>query len=546
MRRREKLGETPVLLLGAAVALSAFLLLRLDSQLTFIADDWELLVVRQGWSPDVFLQPFNENIVVGPALVFKLLQSVFGIGSALPFYVVSIALFLTSAVLLWPYLRVRVGDWLALIAACSVLFLGAAFEDLLWAFQIGYFGSVAAGLGMLLAFDREDERGDAVACGLLVASLAFSSLGLVFVAGAVVDVAMGRRPRGHRLYIVMLPLLLFAIWWAGWGREAEGHLSGENLTSLPGWVFDSAAAGIVSLLGLATDDGTAPDQPHLIWGQILVPVVAAAVGLRVYRDRGLARGLAVALVLALGFWVLAGLNRSPERFPTSSRYQFPSAVFLLLVGAEALRGLRLPRAVAPVAAAVVLAASIGGISLMDKEHEARWEPAADSIRSSLAAVDIAGGAADPAFPVSIPPSIEFSTGTYLEATAEHGSPAFDEDELAARPEPERAAADLTLAQATGLALVPSPPGEPVGCKEATASEAGGTGLSFPPGLYSIANTGTTSFEVMLGRFSEGNSVNLGPLEPEVETSLSIPEDAAERPWRLGLVGSGSARVCGIA
>ena len=33
--------------------------------------------------------------------------------------------------------------------------------------------------------------------------------------------------------------------------------------------------------------------------------------------------------------ILAGLNRSDERFPTSSRYQYPSALFLLLVLAAA-------------------------------------------------------------------------------------------------------------------------------------------------------------------------------------------------------------------
>jgi hypothetical protein len=538
-------NRAPALGLAAAVALSAFLLLRLDSQLTFIADDWELLVVREGWGPGVFLEPFNENIVVGPAVVFKLLLAVFGMDSALPFYLVSISLFLVSAVLLWLYARARVGDWLALVAAASVLFLGAAFEDLLWAFQIGYFGSMAAGLGTLLAFDREDERWDALACGLLVVSLAFSSLGLVFVAAAIVDVLMGRRPRGRRLYIVMLPMLLFAIWWAGWGHDAESHLSGENLTDVFGWVFDAAAAGIVSLLGLATDDGTSPDQPHLIWGQILVPIVALAVGLRVYRDRGLSKGLAVALVLALAFWILAGLNRSPERFPTSSRYQFPSAVFLLLVGAEALRGIRLPKLVPAVAAAVVLAASISGISLMEAEHEERWEPAANSIRSSLAAINLAGGGADPAFPVSIPPSIVFSTGTYLDATAEHGSPAFDEAELAARPEPERAAADLTMAQAMGLALLPPPEGERVQCRTVPPSSAGEPGQTLPPGDYEIANTGSAPWEAMLGRFADGYSVGLGSVDAGVTTSLSLPDDAAERPWRLGLVGTGSARLCVI-
>jgi hypothetical protein len=545
MPRGIREGRAALLALAVAVLVSMAWLLHLDSQLSFIADDWELLVVREGWSPSVFLEPFNENIVAGPAVVFKVLLGVFGMGSAMPFYVVSISFFLTSAVLLWLYLRVRVGDWLALVGTCSILFLGAAFEDFLWSFQMGYFGAMAAGLGALVALDREDKRWDAVACGLLVVSVAFSSLGLVFVAGVVVDVLMGRRPRAHRLYIVMWPLLLLAIWWVGWGHEAESHLSGDNLLGLVGWVYDSAAAGIVSLLGLATDDGTSPDQSHLIWGQLLVPIVAGGVGLRIFRDRGLAKGLAVALALALAFWILAGLNRTPERFPTSSRYQFPSAVFLLLIGAEALRGIRLPKLVVPVAAAIVLAASISGISLMEREQTERWEPAADSIRSSLVAVELAADAADPSFQISIPPNTTFSAGTYLDAAAEHGSPAFEEAELAARPEPERAGADLTMAQALGLSLT-SPRGDALRCQELEATSDGATGLTLFPGAYSFENLGAGSAELLLSRFSSELSVSMGTLEPGVLSALAIPEDRSERPWVLGLKGDGPVELCVVA
>lgn len=192
--------------LSVAVLVAAILILSLDSQLTFIADDWELLVARDGLSIATVFEPFHENIVVGPAVVYKLLQGIFGMSSAMPFYVVSISLFLASAVLLFAYLRSRVGDWPALLAAVLVLFLGAAFEDLLWAFQLGYFASASAGLGMLLALDREDERGDGVACGLLVVSVAFSSLGLVFLVGAIADLILGRQPRLQRLFVVLLPI----------------------------------------------------------------------------------------------------------------------------------------------------------------------------------------------------------------------------------------------------------------------------------------------------------------------------------------------------
>lgn len=532
-----------VLALAVAASASAGLLLYLDSQLTFIADDWELLVARDGLSAATVFEPFHENIVAGPAVVYKLLLAVFGMSSALPFYVVSISLFLASAVLLFAYLRPRVGDWLAFLAAFLILFLGAAFEDLLWAFQIGYFACAAAGLGMLVALDREDERGDWVACGLLVVSIFFSSLGLVFLLAAVADLILGRRPRLRRLSVVLLPATLFGLWWLIWGHEAESHLSGENVAGLLAYVYEAAAAGVTSILGLATDDGTSPDQAHLIWGKIVVPFLAGLVGLRIWRDRGVSRGLAVALVLAFGFWVLAGLNQSDERFPTSSRYQYPSALFLLLVLAEVLRGVRVPRPALALATVAAVAAAIGGVSLILREHDERWQPAADAIRSSLAAVELGQPSVDPGFPVVFAPNPTVPAARYLTAASDHGSPAYSESQLLGRSEPERAAADLTLAQALGLSLAP-PQGRDLKCQTLAASASGETGLTLLRGGFTIANQGDAPVEVMLKRFAQSEfSVSLGPVQAGTETGLEIPPDRARQPWQLGIRGQGPIRLC---
>lgn len=529
--------------LCVAVAVAAILILSLDSRLTFIADDWELLVARDGLSVATVFEPFHENIVVGPALVYKLLLGTFGMSSAMPFYVVSISLFLASAVLLFAYLRSRIGEWLAFLAAFSILFLGAAFEDLLWAFQLGYFAAAAAGLGVLLALDREDERGDWIACGLLVVSIAFSSLGLIFLIGAVVDLILGRQPRLRRLSVILLPAALFAFWWLVWGQEAESHLTGENVTGLLGYVYDAAAAGVTSLLGLATDDGTSPDQRHLIWGKVVVPLLVALVAFRIWRDKGISRGLAIVLVMALAFWILAGLNRSDERFPTSSRYQYPSALFLLLVVGESLRGLRIPRAALVLATAGVAAAAVAGVSLMEREHDERWRPAADAIRSSLAAVELAGPSADPAFPVTFAPNPTVPAARYLAAVRDYGSPAYSEAELAKRPESEKAGADLTMAQALGLALT-RPRSADVRCQPLTAAESGDTGITLRRGGFTIANQGSAPVEVMLKRFAEGGfSVSLGRLRASGKAALVIPPDAARRPWQLGLRGKGPVRLC---
>lgn len=523
-----------------AGVVSGSLILSLDSQLTFIADDWELLVAREGLSAATIFEPFNENIVAGPAVVYKVLQGTVGMESSFPFYVVSVSLFLASVVLLFVYLRRRLGDWLALIAAILVFFLGAAFEDLLWAFQIGYFASAAAGLAMLLALDREDERGDGLACGLLTLSLVFSSLGLVFLIGFAADVCFGRRQRARRLPFVLLPTSLFFCWWVVWGHQAESHLSGENVTGLISYVFESAAAGITSLLGLAENDGSSPDQSRQIWGKLVLPFVVVAAGFRIWRDKGLSRGMAVALSLALGFWVLAGLNRSDERFPTSSRYQYPSALFLLLVIGESLRGVRLPRPILGFTAIVAVVAAFGGVSLLEREHEERWLPVAERLRVTLAAVELGEPSTDPDFPVTFPPNPTVQAGRYLASARAYGSPSLGEAALILRPESDRASADLTMAQALGLRLL-APEAPSRRCREVGTSS---SAEALPSqGRLVVENLTSSSAEVMLKRFADEFSVSLGPLGPGDKAGLIIPADSAKRAWQLGVRASGPVRLC---
>lgn len=535
-----------MLVLLAGVVAAGVLLLVYVTQLTFVADDWALLVVRDGWGASYFLDPYNEHILIGPAVVFKVLLEIFGMDSATPFFVAAIATFLASAVLLFVYLRRRIDDWLAVVLTMLVLFLGAAFEDLFFAFQVGYFVSILAGLGVLLMLDREDERGDWIACVLLVVSVAFSSIGLVFVIGALVDVVLGRRPRARRAYMVAWPVLLFAMWWVGWGHDAESKLSFDNLVAAPWFVFESAAAGITSLLGLASGDGSEPDQPHLIWGKLVLILGAALLAVRC-RRAGMSRGLAVVLAIGLSFWFLAAINKDEARFPTSSRYQYPSAIFLLLILGEALKGLAIPRR-AVVATAVVGALAVwGGISLMDREFSERWRPVSDSTRSSLAAVDLAAPNIDPEFPVSFPPLFTVPAERYLTLARSYGSPGFDEAELAARPEAERAAADLIMAQALDLRLVaPEEVAGRLSCRRLEAGAGGELDAAFGAGTQIVENVGPSRVDILLSRFAEEPSVSLGGLEPGGTSMLRIPEDGARAAWNLDLQGTGSLRLCTAA
>lgn len=178
-----------LVLLGLALVASAVLLLSLSSGLTFFLDTWDFLMNRRGFTATAYFEPHNEHIVVIPVAIEQLLLRLFGMTSARPEYVVLTALLLVTAVLVFVYVRRRAGPWPALMAAVLLLFLGPAWQVLLWPSSLVFVGSMLFGVAMLLALDRGDRRSDIAACGFLALSIAFFSLGLAFAVGAAVDVS---------------------------------------------------------------------------------------------------------------------------------------------------------------------------------------------------------------------------------------------------------------------------------------------------------------------------------------------------------------------
>jgi hypothetical protein len=533
--------RAPTALLVVALVASAALLFSYVSDLIFIGDSWEFLAGRPDWSASTFLEPFNEHAVLITAFIFKLLLALFGMDSALPFYAVSIALFLLCAVLMFVYMRRRVGDWLALCGAVLLLFMGAAFEDLLWEFQMCFFGSIAAGLGAFLALDREDRAGDRLACLLLLVSTAFSSLGVPFVVATMARVWLDPSQRRKRAYVPLLPLALYLAWWVGSGHSAGSEVGPGDIPDLPGYVFEAGAAGIAALLGQQPVDGDG--KPPLL-AQVLVVVLGSSLIYWLGRRRQLPPGLIVALVLTFSFWGLLALDRGPQRF--SSRFQYPSGVFLLIIVAEALRGVRLPRGATLAVAVITAAAVVGGVSLLEQGYRVRWQVASANIRATLAAIELAGPSAQPSYEIHFPPSIDLPVRTYREARQKHGTPAFSEAELISAKETDRRLADRTLVGALGLGLLaPADASEPVRCRQITPPPDAQSEASLPSaGGFEVTNLTNETVTVRVGRFSDEAPARVGELGARARASLHLPADRSERAWRLGIKG-GPVRLCAV-
>jgi hypothetical protein len=552
-----------VAVLGVLMLIQAVNLYRKGLGLTFNYDEWNWVMNRRGWSAATLLDPHNEHLSLIPVLIFKLLFVTVGIDAYWPYRVAVILVHLLIVVLVFVLARRRLGDLFALALASLILFLGSAWQDLLWPFQIGYLGSVAAGLGMLLALERRDTTGRVLACVLLAVAIASSSVGIPFAGVALVEVLLrgsgswSSSSRWRHVWVVAIPVALYAIWFAIYGNpnatpgKAHGFgLVRQNGPVIPSYAADMAANAFAGLAGLAVD-----------WGRPLA-VAALVVGIWWSARRRLSvRTLSLIAGLAL-FCGLTALLRAQLNGATDSRYIYPGAVLLVLLAAELFRGARAtPRAMA-VAAVVVVFAAVANYGPL-KAGSVQFQDWSSYVRAELGALEVAGPSAPPTLapdPVRAP---DITADRYFAAVRQLGSPADTPTEVRARPEPQREAADGVLVASLQLGLRPTraigstsgapPPLEAStgvattrssGCDAVRATAPGASaGVVVPSRGVVIANSGPGNVDVRVRSFGDNFLANpVGSVSPGQAAVLAIPP----RPgivWDAQLTVPGRVRVC---
>jgi hypothetical protein len=529
------------LLAGAAIVTSGVLLLHWLGRLTFWRDEWDFLLHRRSWSVGTFLDPFVEHLLAASILIYKVGVSAFGMDSGRPFQLVAVALFLLSVGLLFVYVARRVGEWLALAAILPILFLGPSWDDLLFPFQMALFGSVACGIGALIAIERRDRTWDLVAMGLLILSLLFSDLGIPFVAGVTVQLAFDR-DRWRRAFVVVVPTALWLLWYAGWGHNAETFISVSNFARSPSYIFSGLGTSLAVWLGLSS---TPNNTSALDWGRPLLILLLGLAAWRLYVLRRPSPRVLGTAVILLGFWSLTALNTNPFAPATAGRYQYIGIVLLALLAAELAAGLRVRR-YATVALVLVAAAAamVNFVRLQDAAHGLAG--IAEKERGGLAALELTRGRVDPKFMLTRDNSdVDYlavlDAGSYFSAVDAYGSPAYTPAELASASEGARVAADKVFASALGVGLRPGPEGRRGTCVDLRPGPQPAVVQLPPEGI--VLRGGTSGSHVSLRRYASSFPVSLGTLPPGQSELLSIPPDRSPRPWILRLDGGGPVLAC---
>ena len=371
----------------ASLAAGGAFLLKLDHWTWFWFDDWDFVSDRGLVHSRLGLwAPHNDHWSTLPILAYRALLTTFGMGSYLPFLILLTVLHLALAHVLWRMsLRVGASPLVATALVTVFAFFGAGAQNMVWAFQIGFVGSVLFGWLWLWVTDHDGGFGrrDVAGWALGLASLMCSGIGVPMLMTVAVAVALRRGLRAAAL-AVSAPVAAFAIWYVLYGRLAERAAPIDKSTVL--------AVGSYTLAGIEN----AFSSTVGFAGAGAVLAVALVYGL-LRRDRSpgagpsdaVARAGAVGVVLTYAF---IGIGRSGLGTGEADRTRYVYIAIALVLPAAALlltgvfRPGRGPLLVFGLIIAVVFAVNVNDLVLAARSGIARTLPAKQQI---LAAYDLA-------------------------------------------------------------------------------------------------------------------------------------------------------------
>ena len=288
----------------------------------FFGDEWDFILNRGLHHPMWgLLYPHNEHWSTLPILWWRATYSVFALRTYWPYL---FGLFATHLIVVhcsWR-LMLRAGVNVALATAFAVVFglYGAGSENLQWAFQVGFVGSLAAGmLLLLLVDDRGETRRVALVAVGAIAALMLSGIS-VFMVFAVGLAALARWGWRKALAATAPAGVVYLVWLK---FQGDVGLQGANKQyhggpdDIPRYVW----GGISSAFG-------APFKSHRV-GEAFLVVFLVVVALRArdwWRRAPVVCALAVASPV---MFAVISQGRGAIQSPAAGRYLYLCAGMLI-------------------------------------------------------------------------------------------------------------------------------------------------------------------------------------------------------------------------
>jgi hypothetical protein len=439
----------------------------------------------------------------------------------LPYQLAVTALHIATGVFVYLYARPRVGAWLALVPAALMLSLGAAWEDVMWAFQVTFIGSVAFGMAALVALDARRYK---LACLALVLSLTSSGLGLAFLITVAVELTLDPRQRRRAMWVVGIPFLVAAGITVGYHGTATTQSS--SLSHTIRFALEMGTAGFGAFGGIGGGFG----HPLAVLAVIGVVVVAR-------RDGGLAPRVIGLLCGAVAFWLITGLSRADLGLaPSTSRYLYVSCALLLALAVSLPRRPVVGQWGGAVLAAATLLACISGAGLF-KEGAATRINNTTTLLPKLTALEVARGHVLAGLQIDPGISPDIIARDYYSARDKFGTPALPVATVRAAGDDRRQVFDAALVTALGISLKPGAGGSGACTSYPPAAE-----LTLPTGAaYTLSSSAPAT--VSLRRLATTYPQDALPLPGRAAATLTLPRDHLPDPWHVRLAGTQPVKVC---
>jgi hypothetical protein len=331
-----------------AAIVALVLLVWLGRDMTFYHDEYTFILLRD-LSLRGILAPHNEHLSATLVILYRVLLGTVGMASYWPYLGVTFALHLAVSGIVYVVVRRLTSAGWALGAMAVMLVLGAGGDDILWAFQSGTVGAVAAGMAAIVVAPRRPR----LAAGLMTVAMATSGASLAFLVGTAAHLAL-TRPRA--LVWLAVPVALYVVWFVAFGIQGVTALRSPSPDGVPVYVLSgltvSAAGALGSAVPVVGSVGLLALAFGLGWFRSVDPVVVAL------------------LVAAVAFFAIAGLVRAQlgAEQADAPRYVYIAAPAFLVAGTVLIARIRRP--FAQIVGAVVLAvALVGNVGLLIGSHD---------------------------------------------------------------------------------------------------------------------------------------------------------------------------------
>ncbi len=155
----DRIGDTQVEIALVAAMVGAILLnVWLGRDTTFSVDEASFFSTTPHLDVQGALEPYNGHLILVPRLAYDALLHLSG-PDYLYFRLLAIVAVLLTAALFFAFARRRVGALAALALTLPLLFFGTDYQHVITGNGFTILFTQAAGIGALLALDREDPEG---------------------------------------------------------------------------------------------------------------------------------------------------------------------------------------------------------------------------------------------------------------------------------------------------------------------------------------------------------------------------------------------------